>query len=120
MNNIAERTQGAIYLGPTSNFQGSYKLLCLNTGRKISSKQFREFPMPEHVMKRVEVIAARDKQSGNMVFADRNGNTIGDDDDNDAVDAITDTIITGVEIDENSAAMEDNANSRNGGRTRRK
>jgi hypothetical protein len=56
-NTIDERTQSAICLGPTSNFQGSYKFLCLNTGRKITRKQLREVPMPEHVTKRVEAIA---------------------------------------------------------------
>jgi hypothetical protein len=109
-NTLYERTQGVICLGPTSNFQGSYKFLCLNTGRKITRKQFREVPMPEHVIKRVEDIAERDKQLRDMVFTDRDGNPIGDNDDDDAVDDTNDTDITGVDINNSSAAMEDDEN----------
>jgi hypothetical protein len=39
-NTLKERTQAAICLGPTANFQGSYKFLCLRTGRHIARKQF--------------------------------------------------------------------------------
>jgi hypothetical protein len=37
-NTMVARTQGTICLGPSSNFQGSYKLLALNSGRKITRK----------------------------------------------------------------------------------
>jgi hypothetical protein len=101
-NTLSERTQGAVFLGTASNFQGSYTLLCLDTGRKMIRKQFQE----------VEAITTCDKQSGNMVFTNRDGNPIDnddDDDDDDTVDAITGTGITGVDIDDNTnenAAME--------------
>jgi hypothetical protein len=39
-NTLKERTRAAICLGPTANFQGSYKFLCLRTGRRITRKQF--------------------------------------------------------------------------------
>jgi hypothetical protein len=45
-NTMKEITRAAICLGPTANFQGSYKFLCLRTGRRITRKQFRELPMP--------------------------------------------------------------------------
>jgi hypothetical protein len=106
-NTLYELTQGAICLGPISNFQGSYKFLCLNTGRKITRKQFREGPMPEHVIKRVEAIAERDKQLGNMVFTDRYGNPIGNYDDDNSVDDNKDTDITGVDINNRNADMEE-------------
>jgi hypothetical protein len=61
--------------------------------------------MPEHVIKRVEAIAERDKKLGDMVFTDRDGNPIGDNDDDDAVDNTNDTDITGVDINNSSAAM---------------
>jgi hypothetical protein len=109
-NTLYERAQGAICLDPTSNFQGSYKCLCLNTGRKITRKQFREVPMPEHVIKGVYAIAERDKQLGDMVFTDRDGNPIGDNDDDDAIDGTNDTDITGVDINNSSTAMEDDGN----------
>jgi hypothetical protein len=62
-------------LGPTANFQGSYKFLCLRTGRRITRKQFRELPMPTSVITAVEALADRDKQEGNMEFTERDGNT---------------------------------------------
>jgi hypothetical protein len=68
-NTMYERTRGAICLGPSANFQGSYKFLCLRTGKNIVRKQFTELSMPDSVIKRVEAIAARDKRSGNMVFS---------------------------------------------------
>jgi hypothetical protein len=82
-NTMVERTRGAICLGPSANFQGSYKFLFLCTGRKIIRKQLREVPMPESVIKCVESIALRDKKSGNMEFADQNGIPIVDEDEND-------------------------------------
>jgi hypothetical protein len=63
-NNMKERTRAAICLGPTTNFQGSYKFLCLKTGRRITSKQFKELPMPASVIKAVKALAERDKQDG--------------------------------------------------------
>jgi hypothetical protein len=106
-NTLYERTQVAICLGPTSNFQGSYKFLCLNTGRKITRKQFREVPIPEHVIKRVDAISERDKQLGDLVFTHRDGNRIGDYDDDNAVDDTNDTDITGVDINNSNANMEE-------------
>jgi hypothetical protein len=82
-NTMVERTCGAICLGPSANFQGSHKFLCLCTGRKIIRKQFREVPMPASVMKCAEAIALGDKRSGNMEFTDRNGIPITDDDETD-------------------------------------
>jgi hypothetical protein len=38
-NNMKERTRAAICLGPTTNFQGSYKFLCLRTGRRHQSRR---------------------------------------------------------------------------------
>jgi hypothetical protein len=45
-NTMKERTRAAICVGPTAIFQGSYKFLCLSTGRCIKRKQFKELPMP--------------------------------------------------------------------------
>jgi hypothetical protein len=67
-NTLAERTIGAIWLGPTSKFQGSYKFLCLNTGKQITRKQIHEVPMTDSFINRVEAIATHDTQSGEMVF----------------------------------------------------
>jgi hypothetical protein len=82
-NTMSEHNHGAICLGPSANFQGSYNFLCLRTGKKIVRKQFTELYMPASVIKRVEEIAARDKRSGNIVFSARYGTEIGDDHDDD-------------------------------------
>jgi hypothetical protein len=68
-------------MGPTANFQGSYKLLCLRTGRKITRKQFQEAPMPADVIKHVESIVTHDTQSRELLFNDCQGNPVGDEPD---------------------------------------
>jgi hypothetical protein len=77
-NNMKERTCAAICLGPKTNFQGSYKFLCLRTGRRITRKQFKELPMPASVIKSVEALTERDKKDGNLEFTDRHGNSFVD------------------------------------------
>jgi hypothetical protein len=74
-NTLNERTRAAICVGPTANFQVSYKFLCPRTGRRITRKQFRELPMPASVITAVEALADQDKQEGSMEFTDRDGNT---------------------------------------------
>jgi hypothetical protein len=56
-NTMSERTRGASCLGPTANFQGSYKFLCLRTGRRITRKQFKEVPMPTSITRTLEALA---------------------------------------------------------------
>jgi hypothetical protein len=73
-NTMKERTRAAICLGPTANFQGSYKFLCLRTGRRITRKQFQEMPMPASVIKAMEALTERDKKDGNLDFTDRDRN----------------------------------------------
>jgi hypothetical protein len=45
-NTMAPRTRGVICLGSTGNFEGSYKMMCHQTGRKLTRKQFQGLPMP--------------------------------------------------------------------------
>jgi hypothetical protein len=77
-NTMKERTRAAICLGPTANFQGSYKFLCLRTGRRITRKQFRELPMPTTIIEAVEALTERDKKDGNLEFTDRDGSPYAD------------------------------------------
>jgi hypothetical protein len=77
-NNMKERTRAAICMGPPKNLQGSYKFLCLRTGRRITRKQFKELPMPTSVIKAVESLAERDTHDGNLDLTDRNGNSFVD------------------------------------------
>jgi hypothetical protein len=75
-NTMSERTQPAICLGPTANFQGSYKFLSLRTGKRITRKQFKELPMPDSIIKRVEAMAEREPKKKTITFSDRSGNRI--------------------------------------------
>jgi hypothetical protein len=75
-NTMTERTQPEICLGPTANFQGSYKFLSLKTGKRITCKQFKELPMPESVIKKIEAMATREKQEKVITFSNRSGNPI--------------------------------------------
>jgi hypothetical protein len=81
-NTMDGRTHPAICLGPTANFQGSYKFLSLRTGKRITHKQFTELPMTDSVVKRVEAMALREKQEKTITFSDRSGNIINDVSDN--------------------------------------
>jgi hypothetical protein len=77
-NTIDERTQPAICLGPTANFQGSYTFISLRTGKRITRKQFKELPMPASIIKRVEAMAIKEKQDKTIPFHDRSGAPITD------------------------------------------
>jgi hypothetical protein len=65
-------------LGTTANFQGSYKFHSLRTGKRITRKQFKELPMPDSIIKRVEAMAEREQQEKTITFSDRSGNAITD------------------------------------------
>jgi hypothetical protein len=84
-NTMSERTRGTICLEPTANFQGSYKLLCLKTKRRVIKNQYKELPMPTSVIKRIAEIAEREKQGEDLVFTDINGNSILDPNEEDDV-----------------------------------
>jgi hypothetical protein len=77
-NTMTEGTQPVICLGPTANFQGSYKFLSLKTGKRIARKQFKELPMPYSVIRQVEAMATREKQDKVITFCDRSGDPISD------------------------------------------
>ena len=71
-NLLVHRTQGAIYIGPTGNLQGSYALLSLRTGMNITQSQFTELPTPPPVTRRLIAMAMHEKQKKGLVFEDRN------------------------------------------------
>ena len=49
-NSPTARTVGAITLGPTGNLQGGYKFLNLQTGKKITRRNWTHFPMPSETV----------------------------------------------------------------------
>jgi hypothetical protein len=80
MNSLDEWTRGAICIGPTANFQGSYKFMYLHTGRSITIKPYKEIPMPASVISRVEAMAIHEDQKSTIDFTDRHGQPLEDPD----------------------------------------
>jgi hypothetical protein len=105
-NTMAPRTRGVICLGPTGNFQGSYKMMCHKTGRKLTRKQFQELPMPDSIIKRIKAIEEKEKQEKILAFSNRNEEPLQDD------DATNDDVTTGVENDDED---DDNTNNKSPG-----
>ena len=66
-------TKWVIYLGPTGNLQGSYKLLSLTTGKKVTQKKFTEMPITESVIEQVEKMAVKDGATKGLSFKNRKG-----------------------------------------------
>jgi hypothetical protein len=100
-------------LGPTANFQGSYKFLSLRTGKRITLKQFKEIPMPDYIIKRLEAMVIHEKQDKTITFSNRSGEPIPDlhaSPDTDGIEADA-----GVSNDGSNDRIENNDNSSNDG-----
>ncbi len=68
---MASQTREAICLGPTRNMQGTYKFMCLTTGKVIKRRQFKEMPMPRSMIEKIEDMD-KDGTNEGLTFADRN------------------------------------------------
>jgi len=73
MNTMVTRSTSAIVLGPTGKLQGNYKFLSLATGKRVKRRAFTPYPMPDSVIKKVEVYGTSTALPGIFDFADRNG-----------------------------------------------
>jgi hypothetical protein len=49
-NSQVTRTKGAMYLGPSGNLQGGFKVMALNSGNKIVRRSWDVIPMPDLVI----------------------------------------------------------------------
>ena len=67
---MAEMLQGAIYQGPTSNFQGKCKSSSLRTGRRITRKKFTPLPMLQSVINQVEDMNIKEDCNEDLIFTD--------------------------------------------------
>ena len=81
LNTLAEQTCGGICMGLTANMQGSYKVFCLQTKRRVTQKKSYTLPIPGKVIRRVKQIATQEKRYGRMIFAERVGNVTHDEPD---------------------------------------
>jgi hypothetical protein len=75
-NSQIDRTNGAIYLGPSVNLQGGFKFKDLNSGNKIFCCSWDVIPMPDIVIDRVNALCPDQPQR--MTFTDRHGRLTGD------------------------------------------
>ena len=61
-------TRPAICMGPTGKIQGSMKLMCVETGRKIVEQSYTKQPMSDSIIKKVKVLAEKDKAQNGIIF----------------------------------------------------
>ena len=101
-NSMKARTKGAISLGPSGNLQGGYRSMALDTGKKITRRNWDVIPTPELVITPVNVLGK--DQPKLFTFTDRHGRLIGDaeaqdiaDDSDNAIDNNDDIDILGVD-----------------------
>ena len=53
-NSISTRIRPAICMGPSGNIQRSTKFMCMNTGKKIVTRNYTRLPMSDSIIKQVE------------------------------------------------------------------
>ena len=75
-NSTQSCTEPAICIGPTGNFQVSYWLINLHTGRRIKQCTFTPIPVPTCIIDRVHALANADDHNPAPGFFYRLGNPI--------------------------------------------
>jgi hypothetical protein len=78
-NSMKACTEGGICLGPIGNEQGGFKFMSLQSGRKFTAHKWTQLPIPPEIIKRVNFLGK--DQPKDLVFFDRSGVAIEDDDD---------------------------------------
>ena len=99
-NTTAPRTIGCIYLRSLDTLQGGYELLNLNTNKVITRRKITTIPITQTVIDRVEALAAADNMKPDLVFKNRKGDLLQDDD-----------FLAGV--DDNNTQEDNNTNEKN-------
>jgi len=101
-NSLMPRTTGAIALRPSGNIQGGHFFLSLTTGKRIIRNKWTVLPMPAKVIATVHQLAAACKKYKGIVFTDKDGNVLNDDNENEN-DISNETLeITGVDTNTNN------------------
>ena len=70
-NTMLPRATGALAHRPTGNAQGNFYFFSLTTGRMLNRVHATPLPMPDNVIKRVEMLARRQHANPGLVFRDR-------------------------------------------------
>ena len=73
-NSMAERTLGAICLGPIDNVQGGYKFMSLRTGKMIKRYAWTPIPMTQEVIDRVLSFGEQENVPEGVIIRDIQGN----------------------------------------------
>jgi hypothetical protein len=72
-NTVGTRSTPTTVLGPTGNLQGTYKFFSLATGKKIKQRKMMAYPMPDLLIKKVELFGKANTTPNILDFLDRNG-----------------------------------------------
>jgi hypothetical protein len=96
-NSMKARTKGAISLGPSGDLQGGYRFMALDTGKKITRRNWNVIPTPELVIACVNMLGK--DQPKLFTFTDRHGCLIGDAKVQDIADNIDNAIDNNDDID---------------------
>ena len=71
-NTQDDRSTPSMCLGPTGNFQGTYKFFNLLTGDVIKRRNFTVLPYPNRMIKKINEWGAKNKLEAKLTFHDRN------------------------------------------------
>jgi hypothetical protein len=72
-NTMVTCSTPVIVLGPRGNLQGTYKFFSLAMGKQVKQRAFTLFPMPDLVIRKVEVYGKSTAHPGSFNFANRKG-----------------------------------------------
>jgi hypothetical protein len=96
-NSMKARTKGAISLGPNGNLQGGYRFMALDTGKKITRRNWDVIPTPGLVIARMNMFGK--DQPKLLAFADQHGRLIGDAEVQDTANNIDNSIDNNDDVD---------------------
>ena len=85
----------AMCLGPTGNFQGTYKFFNLLTGQVVKRRNFKVLPYPDSMIDKVNEWGQKNKQENELIFKNRNNEDfswLGDNEDSE-LDLIADNAV---------------------------
>ena len=82
-NSMNPRTVGALSLHPVGNGQGSFFFLSISTGRILNRLHATTLPTPDSIIDKIHRMAWQQKNNPGLIFADRNLNPDGYEDEDD-------------------------------------
>ena len=77
-NTTNPRTIGCIFLRTIDSDQGGFQLLNLNTGKVITRRKIYEIPVTQVIIDRIENMAEQDGTKRDLIFKNRKGELLND------------------------------------------